>query len=562
MPAPDRAVVLGRIHSVLEFLFAVNPTITFIRITILNPSQIIRKCKGNNQEAMFIQNFVKSHPLACVLIVALLLRLIATTWSKGFMAVDDHYSTVGVSYGWLQYGFIGTDGHLLWGKTPSSEISRFPLYSLSLYVQMRLFLLAGVDSLDTMMYGIRLVHALLSLLLVWCSFQIIMLSTKSWRWALFGGLFAAVHFAMPYLSVRTIIEMVGGHFWLLALWFLYRYRNDNRVRHLFWAGIITGLAWMIRFQIAFAAIAVPFALWWITGRIRPAGIYVLGVSIMILAAGLADYWLLGKFMASNINHLFGGVQSIGDPPIYKTSIFIYLTVIAAFFIPPFSIFALGLCFARKLWRAHAALILSTVSFVAFHYLTTNRQERFMIPIIGPLLVLIVIAIHHHYESNGFWFRHRRLAGAIVISALAVNFALLPIFTIRYGHKAEVEPLVQIEKNNKLASVLFVDPETKRIFPLGYGGYDGIGRDYVYSWNDFANLEQIRPDIRFYDYYVLYPSSHAGLPEMIDSLTNRYGPVEQFSYISPSLVDSWLYALNPRNVKSPQAWVYCPRVSVK
>ncbi len=506
---------------------------------------------------MFVKNFVRSHPLACVLIAALVLRLAATFCSKGYMALDDHFSTVGQAYGWLQDGLTDPEGHLVWQNTPVSEISRFPLYTLSLYTLMRLYQLVGIDSLDTMMYGIRLVHALLSLLTVWCAFQIIKLSTGSWRWAFFGGLIAAAHFAMPYLSVRTIIEMVGGHVWLVALWFLYRYQHDKNDRHLFWAGIITGLAWMIRFQISFAAVAVPLALWWMTGRIRPAGVYVLGVSVMVLAAGLADYWLLGKFMASNMNHLLGGLRR--EPAEYNTLIFIYPAILTAFFIPPFSVIAFGLCFTRKIWREHTVLVLSIVAFVVFHYLHPNRQERFMIPMIGPILVLIVIAIHRHYESNGFWFRHRLLASAIVIPALAINFALLPLFTVRYGHKAEVEPLVQIEKNSHQASVLFVDPHPSRIFPLGYGGYDGIGRDYVFAWSDFAKLEQIRPDIRSYDYYVLYPSDTSGLAALVDSITGRYGPIEQFSHITPSIIDSWLYALNPRHLHCPEAWVYRPLI---
>ncbi len=507
---------------------------------------------------MFIKNFVKSHPLACVLIVALLLRLAATFWSKGHMASDDHYYTVAGAFVWLQSGLTGPDGHLSWFTyTTGDRFLRFPLYNLSLYGQMRLFQLAGIESLDTMMYGIRLTHALLSLLTIWCTFQIINLSTGSRRWAFFGGLFAAVHFVMPYLAVRNLIEMVGGHFWLLALWFLYRYRADQNDRHLFWAGIITGLAWMIRFQIAFAAVAVPFALWWMTGRFRPAGKYILGVSIMVLAAGLADYWLLGKFMVSNLNHLMGGLHALNKAS-FDINIFIYPLVFMGLFIPPFSVFAFGLCFTRQIWRDHAVLICSFVTFIVFHYLTTNRQERFMIPMIGPLIVLIVIAIHSHFEEKGFWFRHRRLASIIVIPSVAVNFALLPMFTLRYGHKAEIEPLVQIEKNHALAAVLFVDPHTARIYPLGYGGFNDFNCDYVCDWSDFDSLEQIRPDFHSYDYYVLYPSGQADLKEMVDSVTNHYGPIQQFSHVPPSMIDSYVNSLKPQHNKRQEAWVYRPK----
>ncbi len=74
--------------------------------------------------------FLKNHPLASVLLIALALRIPAVICSKGFMASDDHYETVQVAYKWLQTGLWDADGHLSWDGRPGAQTARFPLYNL------------------------------------------------------------------------------------------------------------------------------------------------------------------------------------------------------------------------------------------------------------------------------------------------------------------------------------------------------------------------------------------------------------------------------------------------
>ena len=127
--------------------------------------------------------FVKKHPLATVILASLAVRLIAVIWSRGFIHSDDHFDSVSVAYDWLTRGFWGDDGFLRWKNKLSDTIGRFPLYNLFLWSMMKLNRLCGVDSLNGMMYSIRLSHGLLSLLPVWAAFGITKQVTKSYRWA-------------------------------------------------------------------------------------------------------------------------------------------------------------------------------------------------------------------------------------------------------------------------------------------------------------------------------------------------------------------------------------------
>ncbi len=266
--------------------------------------------------------FIKNHPLAFVILLALALRIPAVIYSKGFMASDDHYETVAISYKWLQSGLWDNHGHLSWDGRPGIQTARFPLYNLFLYGIMKTYKAVGITSLDTMMYGIRAIHALLSLLSVWGAFKLAEIATRSKKWGMFAGLAVAAQFALPYLGVRNLIEMVSGHIWLLSLVCLYSFQyGEKKNSYLVVGGLLTGLAWMIRFEIATAAVIVPFVIWYLEKSIKPAIWYSAGVAIMLLLSGVMDRMLLGGFASSTINHI-GQINA--ESAMYDTTPFIYL----------------------------------------------------------------------------------------------------------------------------------------------------------------------------------------------------------------------------------------------
>ncbi len=495
--------------------------------------------------------FLRDHPLLSVLLVAGLLRLIAVLFSRGYMASDDHYETIMVAYNWLVYGFFSDDGQLLWRDQVIREITRFPLYTMGLHAVMRCYYLCGVDSLDTMMYGVRAAHALLSLISVWAVYRIVELVTKSAKWAVAAGLIIAAQGLMPFLSVRALIEVVGGHFLILAVYLIYRYRYfDKDTRLLFWAGVLTGLAWMIRFQIALAVLPVPLILWWDGRRLKPPLQYCAGIAVMILASGLAEYFFLGEPFVSTVNLLSGFFQK--GEAMYHTSDFIYAGVLVGFFIPPFSLIAFGLCAVRGFWREHKLLIVMTLSFVLLHTVLTNRQERFMIPIIPVVTVMLMLALHQHYKAGGWFFRWKALYIPVIGLSLIVNLFLLGVFTANYGHKGLVEPLVRMERVNPRPRAVFVSPERGQIYPYYYAGAQPIRRLWIKKWPDLAAYE---PDPARQDYFCLYAPHEADLSRYVDSLELHVGSVREEFHVGPSTVDWLLNKINPKYNPTHEVWVY-------
>ncbi len=498
---------------------------------------------------MKLPDLIRSHPLATVLVIAALLRLVAVIFSKGFMASDDHYETVSVAYNWLRSGALNDSGHLIWGSHASEDIARFPLYNLLLLGIMKMNAFFGVESLDRIMYSIRGIHALLSLISVWALYRITRMVTWSTNWAVAAGLVGAAHFAMPYLAVHNLIEMVGGHFFILAVYLLYVYRGKQRDRWLVLAGVATGLAWMIRFQIAFAVLPIPLVLWYDHRRLKPAVVYCATVLSMIMISGFVDWWLLGKFMGSTINYLR---QALAEGSLYRSSLFIYPAVLLAFFIPPFSLVTFFLAARKRFWTEHKIICFSVVTFILVHVLAQNRQERFMVPIVPVIMLIIILALYQHYRQDGFWFKRRWLVRWVVGVTLVINVLLLIPFSFNYSHRGLVEPLARVEQGGQaLSHITFVTPDAGRIFPLDYGGMILPGRRYIRSWTDLPDSSAKT------DYYFLYPNSATDLPAYVDSISSRVGEIKQVFHVGPSPVDYILHALNRRN-KTHEVWVFEPR----
>ena len=495
--------------------------------------------------------YCRKHPFLTVMLVAIVLRALAVIMSKGFMASDDHYETVNVAYVWLVYGLWSDTGLLTWGGLVEREISRFPLYTLSLYGVMKTYLAFGVESLDKMMYGIRAVHALLSLVTVGCAYKITERVTRSKDWALIAGLVAAAHAAMPFLSVRNLIEMVSGHFWLLSIFLIYRYQSGGKDRTLFLAGLAAGLAWMIRFELAFAVLPVPFLLWYERKRLRHAFVYSSAVLSMLLLSGVVDLYLIGSFAASTVSHIR---QVVTERPPYMTHLFIYPAVLLAFFLPPLSPLAFYLAGIRQFWVRHRVLFFSSLVFILAHSLSPSRQERYMIPIVPALVVLLVLAFWWHWSKGGYFFRHKRFLFGLLGTAVVINLlALLPL-TINYGHKGMVEPLVRIERSGENTGVVFVSPEEGRIYPDFYGGFGGLRRGYIHDWADQSFLEESHRKQPF-TYFIIYLPSGDDMPRYLDALSSHFGPLEEWLHVRPSSIDFLLHRLNPKYNQRNEAWIF-------
>ncbi|MFZ1682676.1 MAG: hypothetical protein WAU88_00965 [Candidatus Zixiibacteriota bacterium] len=500
-----------------------------------------------------MKQFIKNHPLAFVIIVAVLLRIMAVNWSKGYMASDDHFETISVASYWMQHGLWDADGHLTWVGSPGSGICRVPLYTLMIYGVMKVAHSFGADSLDCIMYWMRAFHALLSLLSVWGAFRLAEIVTGSKKWAVAAGLVAAANLAMPYLAVRNLIEMVSANFWLLSLLCMYAYQYGKKEsKLLLYAGLLTGVAWMFRFEIATAAIVVPFILWYLNKSIKPAIWYSIGVAIILIFTGLIEIPLLGKFMASTFNHI-GQINQ--ESAMYDTTPFIYLLLLAGLVVPPFSLYGFYLICRNQVWKNHLILLGSIASFVIIHTIQESRQERYIIPMIVPTILLFILALYEDVSRRGLKAPTPSIRRWIIAPSIVINLLILPVLTFNYSKKGAIEPLVLMEREDGGHGVLFVSPEKGRFYPLEYGGNEIAPYRRVNMWEDLSSLNDstdIRTNLSF---LVLYPNEPDDKSRYEDSVKAVFPTAVGWKHVSPSTVDWVLHKLNPSHNRTNEAWIY-------
>lgn len=488
----------------------------------------------------------EEHPLAAVLLLSLLVRIPAVIWSKGFIHSDDYYDTVMIAWDWLVNGHWGENGYLRWRSEDSSEIGRFPLYTLFLWGVMKAHVLAGIRELNEMMYSIRFLHALISLVPVGATYAVVIRVTKDRRWAFWGALAAGFHFAMPFLGVRNLIEVVGGNIWMGALACVYIYGDKKNRSWLLWAGVLTGLAWMVRFQMAFAALPVPFLLWWQTRRWGTAVWYSLGVGVMLVLSGLVDWALLGWFGGSTITNL---TINVGLDPLYDTIPFMYPAILLGMLLPPLAFVLAYLMGRPAFWKEHAVLVGSSAVFLVAHMMVANQQERFIFPMLSPFVLIAILALWHKYRDHGYIVRRQRLFRATVVAAGALNVLLLGFLLTAYGHRGLIEPVLRIREMKPDARVMFVQPEIRKYMPTEYGGTE-MERWLVMNWEDLEG----EPEEPF-DYVVLYPEGENELGAYLDSARMVAGGLVLDTVFEPSVYDLLLHRLNPGHNPSYRAWVY-------
>jgi Alg9-like mannosyltransferase family len=488
-----------------------------------------------------MRRFIQKYPLWTCLIVALLLRLIAVVYSKGYMASDDHYETVQVAYDGIQFGLLNENGLLRWNSVWPGDIGRSPLYVLFLYTQMAALKALGIENLDAMMYFIRAVHALLSLLTIWFGYKYVHRATGKINYALLAGLILAGHFLMPYLSVRNLIEQVSADFLLPALFFAWKGTEENDSRLMIVSGLLAGLSWMIRFNAGLAVIMIPWAAWYLARNIRPALYFTSGLLVMILFSGTLDMIYLGSFGRSTLNILSSVIYPPGAPPIPQP-LWTYAVLVLAVFIPPFSFYYMFSFFRRKIVAGHLILFSAAALFFIVHSFIRHKEERFLIPIFPLLVVMGTIGLQSWFSGNRITPFHRRLFRISGMAAVVINVTLLAVFTVHYGHKGSVEPFVYLSEQPDFRNVLVDRTERNILVPYAYAGFSSPIPIKIENW------EMLGPSNRFYykfdsiNYFVIFTDT--ALSRHLDTLVDHFGPMKEVFHSTPSTLDRLLHFMNP------------------
>lgn len=487
-----------------------------------------------------LHRFWDEHPLQAVFLIALIPRLLAAVFSKGYGMHDDHFGPIEQPFIVMNYlaywtGRVVPHGHSI-------------VYPSLHYLLFNILEFVGIRDPQAKMFVVRLLHAAYSLLVVYFGYRIAE-SLSDRQTARKTGLVLALFWPLPFLSVRNLIEVVcipplmGGTFYALE--------SRKNLRNAFIAGLWLGLAFVFRYQTLLftGTLGLVFlfrkearhAVWCAVG-------FLLSVFVV---QGSADMFAWGYPFASFIEYVRYNLAHGED---YTTGPWYnYLLLVIGALLPPISL--LFLYGFLRTWRKAAIAVFPILVFFVLHSYFPNKQERFILPVVPLILVLGIVGIEELWRSSSTWLRHPRWLKTSWVAFWILNLVLLVPFTFYYGKQSRVEAMYELYGKPVKGLVLVGGRVGTSQPPLFYTGTYPVSTYEVNSDEALTSLkaELNRTGVRL-THLVFFGVEQ--LDERVRRVSHELGiELRLEKRTDPSFLDVVFYKLNPRHNKNEITFVY-------
>ncbi len=488
-----------------------------------------------------LKRFWNKHTLLTIILIALIPRLVAAVFSKGYGMHDDHFITIeqpfqimhDITY-WTQRG------------EPHGHSIVYPSINYGLFCGLQA---VGIQDPQTMMYIVRFLHALYSLFVVYYGFKIAEVFNGR-ETAKKAGLLLALFWALPFLSVRNLPEMVCIP--PLMAGFYYALTSKENARQALFAGLWFGLAFIFRYQ-TLSITGILGLVFLVQKKIKQTAFLASGfLASVVLIQCTADILAWGYPFASFLKYVGGYFATRGNGypigPWYSYS----LLVIGAF-IPPMSFFLLYGCFWN--WRKTLLVLLPVMAFFILHSLIPNKQERFIFPVVPLILLLSVVGWEEFVKRSAFWLRHRIALKSLWIWFWAINWILLIPFTVHYSKKSRVEAMYTLYGKPVSGIVMVGGKLGATQPPLFYAGKYPIPIFKIDNDKQLAEVKSRLDTSSTHPNYAIFfgPEDIIQRVQHIESSLKLKLILEK--RIEVSFIDNIFYRLNPKYNKNETTFVF-------
>lgn len=411
-----------------------------------------------------IRTVWEERPLVLLLLLGGFFRLLAVFFSNGYAMHDDHFHVVEVAQGWADGRDLFDWLDLTYGGSTSFRSLVYPGLVFLLFEGLELL---GLNDPMGKMLVLRFLHALWSLLTIVFVYRIAQAMGHP-RVAREAALLTAVLWLMPYISVRTLSEVVCIPLLMGGAWLLLK---DQRTRNAWLppllAGLCFGLAFSIRYQSILFGAGMGLGLL-LNRRIRPALWLLLGTLLPIgLIHGLLEGWITGDPFGKVIYYIQYNATHSGEYivlPWYN-----YLLLLIGILGPMGPLYFFGVFWK---FRTYLPLFLGFFLFLAFHSYIPNKQERFLFTVLPAYFLLGSLGWNRFVQSSRFWTRNPGIRRGLWIAFWAINGIALLAFSTYFPKEALVRAMYSLKQEPEPVHTLLVDdvrrPDTLFV-PRYYSG---------------------------------------------------------------------------------------------
>ncbi len=481
-----------------------------------------------------IWNYFKEKPYQRILILALLLRLIPLFFSNGFYAHDDHYLIVEVAQEWVEGS---NESGWIVDEYAKNDNGRSIIYPGMFYILFSGMDAIGLHSPILKMFIVSLLHIVLSLWVVYLGMKITEYYNQ--KALVMSGLMLAGMWFMPFISVRTLIEVVAMTPLLYATWLIIKTEKYS-VSNLLLIGTMIFLAFTIRYQTILVSAGLGF--FFIQKKDYKA-IFLTLITFLAwvgLVHGYGDYLLTTKPFGKLLFYFVYNVENANN---YITRpVFDYVLFGFIFLLPPIGVLLFGLVWTQ--WKKTLPITLGVLFFFIVHSIIPNKQERFIFTLIPYFMILASLAYIQYFPKPKKWLN------IMWRISLVVNIIMMGYLSTYYTKESRVEVMKYIGTKTDVSKVA--------VFPTQYENpnmvpvfYSGKTLEISYLNKDTRN---IKPNE--YDYLLVEISPEKSLRE-INGFLEQLGVSANATLetrIEGSIVDNFRYTLN-KVIKNEEYFVY-------
>jgi hypothetical protein len=495
-----------------------------------------------------IRKYWNQQPLLLIMTLAIVFRLLAVVFARGFGMMDDHFLAVESAQSWVD----GYNSSWLPGNPGISGPTGHNFFYPGLhFLLFSFFKFIHLNDPQLKMFFVRLINASWSLITIYFGYKITeRLSDK--KSARMVGLLLALLWFMPWISVRDLVETSCVPLLVLAVWFIVSRDQPGQTSAYFLSGLFLGLAFDIRPQTILFSIGLILVVLF-ERKWKEMVTLILGTFIpIVLVEGTVDYFIWGKPFVELIGYVKGNIQSAHDYitlPWYD-----YFLVIFGILVPPVSLM-LFFGFLRT-WKKYLLIFIPVAIFFIFHSCFPNKQERFILPILPFIIITGVIGWNEFTDRSRFWMNHKGLLRVSWIFFWVLNLALLVPVTVAYSKRERVETMVYLSKYKEIKYLLVADADNNpELFPRFYlGQWPLIYDTFIGNENSMTMIERIsRKPVKDHPRFIIFTGSKLK-PETIIQSRKSFPFLVYETKIEPGLIDKVMHWLNPINV-SKYAFIY-------
>ena len=383
-----------------------------------------------------------------VLLAAAVVRLIAAIFSEGYIMSDDHFLAVEPVSSW-----VSGENYHNWFPNEYNQTDHAQPFSYAYYFLNFLILkccaILGIVNPFIQAFVLRLVHGALSLWGVYLFVKLAERLIASVQWRMYAIWFWVFGGVVTVFSVHQLVETACIPFVLFAYLYVLKYFERERIGALLIAALAFSFSVGMRYQLVFFPLTLGMYLLWKrkwSGAMLFGIFFTLGFALTqidnLLFWHKPIYQHLLDYQAYNATHFSE----------YPSNVFSYFSLVSYYIFPVITIVFLLSLRRRHSSSGHSSptfvapqhsntfpIFIGVAIFIVFHLVFPNRQERFLLPAVPFVLLLMIRAISNRYSCSTPSHEVPSSAGPsssrpshIVHTAIRWSIYLSAIYTLAYS----------------------------------------------------------------------------------------------------------------------------------